>query len=148
MAAYGDFGDERIKHLELIQAVIARLGSNGFLVKGSAVTITTALIGLAVNSDDAGLALAALVPALAFWGLDTYFLRAERLFRELYEYVREDRGVEPFFMGATTEKFIGLLPGGSGKRVASKWRTALRPTLVIFYLALAGAAVLSAILIC
>lgn len=30
-------------------------------------------------------------PAFAFWGLDAYFLRQERLFRKLYDSVREKK---------------------------------------------------------
>lgn len=39
MSNYQDFDEARIKHLELIQAVIGRLGINGFLMKGWALTV-------------------------------------------------------------------------------------------------------------
>jgi hypothetical protein len=148
MTNYPNFDAQRIKHLEMIQSVIARLGSNGFVVKGWAVTIAAALIGLAVNSEDAELALVTLAPTLAFWGLDTYLLRSERLFRTLYEQVRTgSHHVAPFFMNATADAFINLLPPGSGRHVASRWRTAVRPTLWTFYASLSAAAILAAILI-
>jgi hypothetical protein len=38
-------------------------------------------------SDRAAYAGLALFPALAFWGLDAYYLRQERLFREVYRAV-------------------------------------------------------------
>lgn len=148
MTDYANFDAQRIKHLEMIQGVITRLGTNGFVVKGWAVTIAAALIGLAVNSQDTELALVSLAPTLAFWGLDTYFLRSERLFRTLHEHVRtESRHVAPFFMNATADAFVSLLTGRD-RRVASLWRTAVRPTLWIFYASLSVAAVLAAILIC
>jgi hypothetical protein len=74
-----------IKHLEFIQAIIARLSSNSFLLKGWSVTLAAALFALAANDTRPEFAIVALFPALAFWGLDAYYLRQERLFRELYE---------------------------------------------------------------
>lgn len=32
-----EFSDARIKHLDMVQAVVARLGGNGFVVKGWAI---------------------------------------------------------------------------------------------------------------
>src|SRR5689334_11923188 len=104
---YAGFSAERIKHMEMIQAVIARLGGNGFLVKGWAVTVASALLGLAVNKTDDGLAYVSLMPAAAFWALDAYLLRAERLFRALFDEVRlSDTGVKPFWMAATSSAFV------------------------------------------
>jgi hypothetical protein len=59
----------------------------------------------------------AAIPTAFFWGLDTYFLRAERLFRMLFNRVRRvDSGVEPFFMAATASTFIdGLNDDDRGK---------------------------------
>lgn len=83
-------------HLEMIQAVIARLGGNGFLIKGWALTLAGVFVGLAVNGKDCSFALVGAVSALLFWGLDAYFLRAERRFRGLYERVRSsDPGLPP-----------------------------------------------------
>ena len=36
--------DGRIKHLELIQMVVARMGNNSFLIKGWSLTVTGALL--------------------------------------------------------------------------------------------------------
>ncbi len=77
---YQSFDDKQIKHLEMIQAVVARLAGNSFLIKGWALTLTGAFLGFAVNKSSSGLAAAALIPIVFFWGLDTYYLRAERLF--------------------------------------------------------------------
>lgn len=136
MADYEGFNEKRVKHLELIQAVITRLGNDGFLVKGWALTITVALLGFAVNSTNWRLALVALVPSLAFWGLDAYFLQAERLYRTLYDRVaRETPGIEPFFMSATSDNFLRDLPEDVSRELV--WhKTLRRPVLLRFYLAL------------
>ncbi len=46
MPAYGDFEDSHVKHLEMIQSVVARLGNNAFLIKGWAITVAAAFVGL------------------------------------------------------------------------------------------------------
>src|SRR4051812_14452070 len=103
---YATIEDNRIKHLEMIQAVIGRLGNDSFLVKGWAITVAGAFFGFAVNSDKAYLALVSVVPTVFFWNLDTYYLWAERLFRILYDDVRTSDSVTPFFMAATSDDFI------------------------------------------
>lgn len=106
VASYNDFEPNRIKHMEMIQAVIARAAGNSFLIKGWALTLTGAFLGFGVNKSSPGLAAAAFLPILVFWLLDTYYLRMERLFRELYTCVRIYTDVEPFFMAATSEAFL------------------------------------------
>lgn len=66
--------DDTVKHLEFIQAVVGRLGNNGFLVKGWAITVTGIFFGFAVDSHDWRLGLVSVVPIVAFWGVDAYFL--------------------------------------------------------------------------
>jgi len=89
---------DRSKHLELLQAVISRMASNSFALKGWSVTVTAALLGLAAKDANPGFAIIAFYPALAFWGLDAYYLRQERRFRALYDAVRSKGSVEPFAM--------------------------------------------------
>jgi hypothetical protein len=147
MAGYDDFSDNRIKHLEMLQAVIARLGSDSFLVKGWAVTIVGAFLAFAVNKDDASLAGVGLLPAIFFWGLDAYFLRAERLFRHLFDRVRSGAdATEPFFMAATSTAFIeGLERKGHHE---TWWATLHRSTLLAFYGALVATTAVVAVVIC
>lgn len=82
------FSAERVKHLEFIQAIVARHGNGSFLIKGWALTLVAAFLGLSINGLKWRVALIALVPVLGFWLLDSYFLRQERLFRKLYDQVR------------------------------------------------------------
>jgi len=83
-----DTDEKRIKHLEMIQGVINRLAGNSFAIKGWSITLASALIAIAVDKSDGRFALAALLPVMAFWILDGYFLWQERLFRKLYDAVR------------------------------------------------------------
>jgi hypothetical protein len=134
------FTEQHIKHLEMIQSVIARLGNDAFLVKGWAVTVSGVFFGLAINATRPALAIVSMVPTLMFWGLDTYFLRSERLFRLFYERARSMNGeYVPFGMDGTGTAFVASLVGPD--RAVADWRrTAWRPTVRWLYLALIVAA--------
>jgi uncharacterized membrane protein len=80
--------EERIKHLEFIQAAISRMAGNSALLKGWSVTIAAALLALAAKEASLRFAVLALFPAASFWILDAFYLRLERLFRSLYDDVR------------------------------------------------------------
>jgi hypothetical protein len=145
VAAYEEFDETRIKHMEMIQAVIARLAGNSFLMKGWAVTLTVAFLGFAVDKSDVGLAGAAFVPIVVFGVLDAYYLRAERLFRALYNRVRSSpESVKPFFMGATNDAFVAELTDNE-----KSWpKTIFSLTVLGFYALLALAAVLVLVIVC
>ena len=80
--------DRKIKHLEFIQSVINRLASDSFRMKGWCVVLVAALFILLAREDHVEFAAVALIPVIAFWGLDGYFLWQERLYRALYDHVR------------------------------------------------------------
>ena len=113
-----------LKHLEFIQAVITRLANDSFLMKGWALTVAGAFYGFAVKGTTWQVAAIGLMPVVVFWGLDAYFLRQERLFRGLYDQVRQHNpAVEPFAMN-TAAYAVGV----------ASWRhTLLSRTLAPFY---------------
>ena len=83
-------GEKVIKHLEMTQTVINRLGHNSFLLKGWSMTVIVATMVLIARYDmqNPCLVLAVMLPILGFWTLDGYFLWQERLFRQVYDEVR------------------------------------------------------------
>ena len=81
--------EAKLKHLEFIQDVINRLGTNSFRMKQWAGVLVSAILVLLAREEHIGFAYIGLVPVIAFWGLDGYFLWRERLFRDLYDCVRE-----------------------------------------------------------
>ena len=98
--------DKKQKHLELVQGVINRMASNSFMLKGWAVTLVAGIFALADQDTDKLYFLVAYIPVLAFWGLDAYYLLQERLYRSLYEKVREtEEDHIDFSLKATTEEF-------------------------------------------
>jgi len=143
MNDYETFEAHRVKHLEMVQAVISRLGTDSFLVKGWAVTLSGAFLGFGISGKEWGLALAGILPALVFWGLDAYYLRAERLFRALHDAVRTGQpAIEPFFMAATHPSFASSVSNASWRNVA------LSVTLSVFYATLVASAVVVAAILC
>jgi hypothetical protein len=74
------------KHLEFIEAIISRLAGNSFQMKTWNVALATAAVGFAAAKDSRPtVAVIAIVPALAFWFLDAYYLGLEELYRSLYK---------------------------------------------------------------
>ena len=80
-----------IRHLEMIQGVINRLGHDSFLIKGWSTAILAAgVIFIARNEIQNGYFLLLFpIIVIGFWILDGYFLQQERLFREIYNDVRK-----------------------------------------------------------
>jgi hypothetical protein len=79
--------DAKLKHMEFIQAVIARMATNSFLFKGWAITIAAALSAVAAADSKRALLAITLISTTMFWGLDGYYLWLERCFRKLYQKV-------------------------------------------------------------
>lgn len=79
--------DEKIAHLGFIQGVINRMGGNSFMIKGWCVALIAAIFALSADKANASFVYLALFPLFVFWGLDTFFLRQEKMYRKLYEEV-------------------------------------------------------------
>ena len=98
--------DNKINHLQMIQGVINRMASNSFALKGWAVTLLAGIFALASKEADKMYFLIPYVPIIVFWGLDSYYLLQERLYRKLYKKassVSDDAKVD-FSLSATTEE--------------------------------------------
>lgn len=80
-----------VKHLEMIQGVINRLGHDSFLIKGWSMAILAAGILFIARGEGQSemIVVAFLIPVVGFWILDGYFLWQERLFRKVYDEVRK-----------------------------------------------------------
>lgn len=76
---------DQLKHLEFIQAIITRMNSNSFQLKGWAITIVSALLALYASSSNVTYIFIAIAPTVLFWFLDTYYLQQERKFRGVYD---------------------------------------------------------------
>lgn len=120
----------KMKYLELVQSVITRMASNSFMLKGWAVTLVAGIFALAGKDANKLYFLVAYIPVIAFWGLDAYYLLQERLYRSLYEKVRQtDEDNIDFSLKATSAEFA------SDKNCFCS--CVLSKTEVVFYLPLA-----------
>lgn len=78
------------KHLEFLQNNISRMNQCSFQMKGWAVTIVSAFIAAFVstindtNSGNKFFILAAIVPTIIFWLLDSLYLSKEKKFIGMY----------------------------------------------------------------
>ena len=98
--------DYKAQHLEMIQSVINRMSSNSFALKGWAVTLVAGIFTLSGKDTDKMYFLVAYIPILIFWGLDTYYLLQEKLFRALYNKVRIlDETKIDFCMDTSADEF-------------------------------------------
>ena len=90
--------DDKKKHLEFLQLALNRMASNSFILKGWNITLIVGLFALSLKDLSSSYLYLAILPALAFWGLDAYYLRQERLFRALYNSVRKTKrkDIDPY----------------------------------------------------
>lgn len=121
--------------MEFVQAVVTRLANNSFLMKGWALTLSSAILGFAVTQGHSLLALMAVIPAAAFWLLDTYYLRQERAFRQMYADVAAKR----------VTNFV-INPREYAKQ--QKWcQVAVSISLVVFYGAIIAVSVVASVVL-
>lgn len=120
-----DAEEKVVKHLEMTQGVINRLGSNSFLLKGWSMTIIAAAMVLVarVELDKPYIVLVFILPILGFWILDGYFLWQERLFRQVYNEIRQEKNTK-----------FEMNPAKHRHKPNCSWRSAIfSETLRIFY---------------
>ncbi|MCE2564618.1 hypothetical protein [Komagataeibacter sp. FNDCF1] len=119
--------NDKIKHLDYIQAVITRMATASFSIKTAAITITGAVIALMPKLDTCHWnyrTLLLLVPIVSFWYLDAYYLKMERCFRHLYDAVRTSQAPTDFSM--SLEPYLSR---------ESMWKVMAQPPLSILYIA-------------
>ena len=130
--------ENRVKHLEMIQGVINRMGSNSFMLKSWSVILVSALFALGSKESQKCIVYLAYYPAVAFWVLDGYYLWQERLFRKLYDAMRKAHENEIDF-SMSTKPFIKQVPG---------WlRTCFSKTVAIFHIAVLGSVLLVSLIL-
>lgn len=114
--------ETKIKHLELIHNVIDRLSHKSFLVKSWSITAITALMAFGIDKEDYRIFLIGFPVSIIFWYLDSQYLWLEKVFRKLYEGVR-NKEVKSMSMDISDYK----------KKV-NRWGILKRPTIWPIYL--------------
>lgn len=131
--------ENKLKYLEMIQAIITRMADNSFKLKNWAVVLASAMLALAANNGNARLVLVAFLPVLTLWILDGYFLWQERLYRALYNRARtaEESAID-----------FDLKISEETRKAEKGWRDAiLSTTLIPFYGAIVVSLVFAYVLV-
>lgn len=102
---------------------------NSFMLKGWAITLIVGIFTLLAKDVDERYALVLFFPIVFFWGLDSYYLLQERLYRSLYQKVAQ-----------LTEDEIDFSLSAKQKEFSNKkncfWRCFFSKTELIFYFSL------------
>ena len=96
----GNSNEGMIAHLSMIQGVVNRLETNSFTLKALAMTLASAILAFsgAVKNPNVVFTAAGSLPIIVFWLMDAQYLRLGRIFRRLYNGVRQGEITEPFSM--------------------------------------------------
>lgn len=112
-----------IEEIKIIQDVIKRLAFNSFMIKGWAITLV--VVTLLLKGDKCQV-LISFIPLIVFWFLNAYFLRQERMYRKLYDWVISNR--------LKTDEYLFDMNAYRFERdVQSKFRIMFSITLGWFY---------------
>ena len=129
--------DDKRMHLSMIQDIIARMGSNSFYLKGWAVGAMIAVFAFAGKSETKCAILVSLVPVVAFWLLDAYYLCLERRYRALYEVVRKNKDANFCYCLNPNSVKINISNASSISYLSS----VISKTVMPFYLACVGTSI-------
>jgi hypothetical protein len=119
--------------LEMIQGVINRLAGNSSAYKGWMVTITAALLGVAINNHKPVLAWLGVYVVCILAVLDAYYLALERSYRALYKTASNDQNANEWSLAAPRPGLAGVL------------KAVLSPSVWPFYVSAVGAAIIVAV---
>lgn len=116
---------KKLKHLELIQGVITRMGSNLFTLRGWMITLVVGLSVAFFEFNRSELQYVLVLVIFIFWIHDAYFLSLERSYRCLYDQVRR-KDEEEIDFSMNIGEFTHL-------RTTSIWYCMISKTLAYFY---------------
>lgn len=116
------------KEIDLIQGCINRMASNSFMLKGWTISLVAVVLALTADRlNPLFLFCSVMVPVLCFWYLDAFFLRTEKMYRKMYEWVLKER------KEGNLEYQYDLTPGRFKDEVESHCSVMFSTTLRVFY---------------
>ncbi|ERK63944.1 MULTISPECIES: hypothetical protein [Oscillospiraceae] len=102
--------ENKYKHMDYIQSAISRMASNAFYLKGWNITIIAAIVALSFKESDWRMYACALILNIVFWFLDAYYLKQEKLFRELYKKISLIKNDDAIDFSMDTSEFKQNVP--------------------------------------
>ncbi|MBW6411675.1 hypothetical protein [Clostridium weizhouense] len=116
------------KEIDLIQACILRMSQNSFQLKGWLVSLIAVILAVTAKSTNViFINILLIVITFTFWCLNAYFLRTERLYRKLYDWVITER------LNNNIDFLYNLNAHRFEMEVGSILKTMFLKTLVCFY---------------
>ena len=80
--------EELFKYIDLLQSCISRMAKDSFMVKGWTASFVVSVMVYLLKDDAPWFYIIFLaVPVIVLWKLDAFFLRTERCYRLMYEYL-------------------------------------------------------------
>lgn len=116
------------KEIDLIQNCINRMAKNSFMLKGWTISLIAVVLALTADRlNPLFLFCSIVIPIFCFWYLDAFFLRTEKMYRKMYEWVTEERkkGNFDFQYDLNPDRFKG--------KVESQCKVMISKTLRVFY---------------
>jgi len=133
----GELGEDRIKHLQMVQDAIARMAEESGRLKRYALITIGVLASASVASKVATLALFGAAMAMVFGALDARYLQQERWFRAHFDLVRAGNGPTDF----------GMTPDDETRQAHSLASAMAGWSIIGFYGALLGMSLLLALVV-
>ncbi len=99
-------GDDRIQHLQMLQAAIARMAGAAAAIKNLSLVIVAGALAFTASAKEPTIALFAAALTLAFWFLDARYLQQEKWFRDMFDKERAIDSNEPASFVMTPSKEI------------------------------------------
>lgn len=116
------------KEIDLIQNCISRMARNSFMLKGWAISLLAVVLALTADRlNPLFLFCSIFIPLLCFWYLDGFFLRTEKMYRKMYEWVLKER------KEGRMDFQYDLEPGRFKSQVETHCRVMFSKTLRVFY---------------
>jgi len=112
-----------IEEIKVIQDVIKRMASNSFSVKTWTITLIVATLLFKGSNNHIFIAF---IPLVAFWFLDSYYLKQERLFREVHNWIT-------IYRLENDDKLFNLNPTPFNGKVQSIFRIMFSVSTLPFY---------------
>jgi hypothetical protein len=101
-----DLAPDRVKSLEFAQAIISRLGSNSFAIKGWSITLATAIFAFTAKESQPYYAALAFLPAIVFWVLDAYYMSLEHAYRDVFNELLDAEKRDAYNLTADTKNYL------------------------------------------
>ena len=108
--------EKKIKHLEMIEAIIERMAKNSLQLKEWTMVLVVLIVTISTQSGNKDFIFFGFIPIIGFWYLDSFYLLQERKYKELYKIVakKEENDID---FSLDTKELDEILDCSEKKRI-------------------------------